>query len=216
MMLPGGDKSLGPGGHPQASSPGLCPQPLLEAVGLCCVVQREGLKSAAGQEGVVWLRRPAAMPRAPQGSRGLVQTPGWKAPQPRRRLSPGEEGFPQVLCPHGSLLPLRELSRCLSWGYRRPGPDAWLPRTCGAGLCCLLSGEAALLGLAGLWGGGAELASAGASQLPSLAGYPGRSPGRGPRHPGANPATLRSLSPWHGPGGDTGEGRSVCSALALP
>lgn len=171
----------------------------------------------AGRGGVAEAARwPAAMPRAPQGSRGLVQTPGWKAPQSRRRLSPREEGFPWVLCPHGSLFPPWELTRCLSWVCRCPGPDARLPRTCGAGLCCLLSGEAALLGLAGLLGGGAELPSAGAFQLSSLAGHPGRFRGRRPLHPGANPATLRSLSPWHGPGGDTGEGRSACSALALP
>lgn len=108
----------------------------------------------AGRGGVAEAARwPAAMPRAPQGSWGPVQTPGWKAPQPRRRLSPGEEGFPRVLCPRGSPLPPRELSRCLSWGCRRPGPDTRLPRTCSAGLCCLLSGEAALLGLVGLWQG---------------------------------------------------------------
>lgn len=52
MMLPGGDKPLGPGGDPQASSPSLCPQPLPEAVELCCAVQGEGLKSAAGQGGM--------------------------------------------------------------------------------------------------------------------------------------------------------------------
>lgn len=69
----------------------------------------------------------------------------------------------------------------------------------------------------GWWGcgGGAELPAAGAFQLPSRAGRLGRSRGRGPLHPGANPATLGSLSPWHGPGGDTGAGRSACSALAL-
>ena len=99
-----------------------------------------------------------------------MQTPGWKALSPAGGSDRGEEGFLWILCPHGSPLPPRELGRCLSWGRRRPGLDAQLPRMHGAGLCYLLSGEAALLGLVGL--GCAELPAAGAFLLPAQAGHP--------------------------------------------
>lgn len=155
MMLPGGDVP-GPWGRPSGQLPRPLPPAPPRGCGavLCGPGRGAEVSRWAGRGGVAEAAHwPAAMPRAPQGSWGPVQTPGWKAPQPRRRLSPGEEGFPRVLCPRGSPLPPRELSRCLSWGCRRPGPDTRLPRTCSAGLCCLLAGEAALLGLVGLWQG---------------------------------------------------------------
>ncbi|XP_043339447.1 protein tyrosine phosphatase type IVA 3 isoform X2 [Cervus canadensis] len=218
MMLPGGDKSLGPGGHPQTSSPGLCPQDPPDAVGLCRAVQGEGLKSAAGQGGVGRLGLPAGLKPCPEPLKGAGAQ---CRPQAGRHLSPaggsgrGEEGFPWVLCPHGSLLPPQELGRCLSWGRRCPGLDAQLPQMHGAGLCYFLSGEAALLGLVGL--GCDELPAAGAFLLPAWAGHPASAV-----LVAGNACIQELILPPSGhcrPGmvqvGTRGEGRSTCSALAL-